>query len=200
MSGVGPAAGDAVGEAWPIGEDVKLGHELAVGLGVADPHAPATIATTSAPPPNLSHLVNIALLPLSPARVAEANTPERRIRSRFGAASVTDSLPLGSCVRRAGRARSMSYRPPVPMPRIPRLRQAGSWKVPVLAILPRLHSGPSHERPVSSDRAERRAMEMWPRLSHRAIHRCCGDPARMATYISHRTKMGSKSIEILLAR
>ena len=40
---------------------------------------------------------------------------------------------------------------------------------------------------------------MWPRLNHRALHRCDGDPARIATYIAHRTKMAPKAIEKLIA-
>jgi hypothetical protein len=85
------------------------------------------------------------------------------------------------------------------MPRIPRLRPADSGEVPLLATLPRPYLMRHHERPDSADRIERRAMEMWPRLDHRAIHRCCGDPARIAAYVAHRTKMAPKAIETLIS-
>ncbi|MGD0863048.1 MAG: hypothetical protein ABSA21_09860 [Candidatus Limnocylindrales bacterium] len=54
-------------------------------------------------------------------------------------------------------------------------------------------------RPESADRVERRAMEIWPRLDHRAIHRCHGDPARIAAHVARRTSMTPKAIETLIS-
>jgi hypothetical protein len=42
-------------------------------------------------------------------------------------------------------------------------------------------------------------MAMWPRLDHRALHRCHGDTARIAVHVSRRTKMTRKAIEMLIA-
>jgi hypothetical protein len=42
-------------------------------------------------------------------------------------------------------------------------------------------------------------MAMWPRLNHRTLHRCRGNPTRIANYVAHRTKMTPKSIERLIA-
>jgi hypothetical protein len=42
-------------------------------------------------------------------------------------------------------------------------------------------------------------MAMWPRLDHRTLHRCRGNPKRIAALISHRTKMTPKLIERLIA-
>jgi hypothetical protein len=56
-----------------------------------------------------------------------------------------------------------------------------------------------HERPASADRVERRAMAIWPRLNHKALHRCQGDPTRIAAQVSRRTKMTTKAIRKLLA-
>jgi hypothetical protein len=62
MSGVGQAvgdevgeavchaAGDAVGESALIGGGVNVGEPVAVGVTVADPHAPAAMATVNAVP------------------------------------------------------------------------------------------------------------------------------------------------------
>jgi hypothetical protein len=69
----------------------------------------------------------------------------------------------------------------------------------VLVPFPRLHPGLPYWRPESADRVERRAMAMWPRLNHRTLHRCRGNPARIAAYIAHRTTMTPKAIEKLIA-
>jgi hypothetical protein len=71
----------------------------------------------------------------------------------------------------------------------------------VLVLVPfqRLHPGLSHARPESADRVECRAMAMWPRLDHRTLRRCDGNPKRIAALISHRTKMAPKLIEKLIA-
>ncbi len=45
-----------------------------------------------------------------------------------------------------------------------------------------------------------RAMAIWPRLDRRAMARCGCDTARLARYISHRTRMPASSIETLLNR
>jgi hypothetical protein len=42
-------------------------------------------------------------------------------------------------------------------------------------------------------------MEIWPRLDHRAIHRCHGDPARIAAHVARRTSMTPKAIETLIS-
>jgi hypothetical protein len=42
-------------------------------------------------------------------------------------------------------------------------------------------------------------MAMWPRLDHRTLRRCDGNPKRIAALISHRTKMAPKLIERLIA-
>jgi hypothetical protein len=56
-----------------------------------------------------------------------------------------------------------------------------------------------HGRPESADRVERRAIALWPRLNHRALHRCQGDPARIAAQIARRTKMTPKAIVKLIS-
>jgi hypothetical protein len=45
-----------------------------------------------------------------------------------------------------------------------------------------------------------RAMVIWPRLDRRALARCGCDPARIANYVSRRTRMPARSIEALLSR
>ena len=42
-------------------------------------------------------------------------------------------------------------------------------------------------------------MALWPRLNHRALHRCHGNVARIAAQVAHRTKMTPKAIEKLIA-
>jgi hypothetical protein len=56
-----------------------------------------------------------------------------------------------------------------------------------------------HEAPESAGRVERRALAIWPRLNHRALHRCHGNVARIAAQVAHRTKMTPKAIEKLIA-
>jgi hypothetical protein len=56
-----------------------------------------------------------------------------------------------------------------------------------------------HERPESADRVERRALAIWPRLNHRALHRCEGDPTRIAAQVAHRTKMTRRAIKALIS-
>ena len=48
--------------------------------------------------------------------------------------------------------------------------------------------------------AQLRALALWPRLDRRALARCGCDPARIANYVSRRTRMPTKSIETLLAQ
>ena len=48
--------------------------------------------------------------------------------------------------------------------------------------------------------AQLRAMALWPRLDHRALARCGCDPARIALYVSHRTRMPVKAIETILSQ
>jgi hypothetical protein len=48
--------------------------------------------------------------------------------------------------------------------------------------------------------AQLRAMALWPRLDRRALNRCGCDPARLAVYISHRTRMPVKAIETILTQ
>jgi hypothetical protein len=45
-----------------------------------------------------------------------------------------------------------------------------------------------------------RAMVIWPRLDRRALARCGCDSARIANYVSRRTRMPTRSIETLLNR
>jgi len=85
------------------------------------------------------------------------------------------------------------------MPRFPRLRQAGSGKVFVLVSLVRPRIRLPRGRPDAVDRVERRAVALWPRLDHRALHRCHGDAARIAIHVARRTKMTPKAIETLIA-
>jgi hypothetical protein len=40
---------------------------------------------------------------------------------------------------------------------------------------------------------------MWPRLNHRALRRCQGDPARIAVHVARRTKMTPRAIEKLIS-
>ena len=56
-----------------------------------------------------------------------------------------------------------------------------------------------HAAPESTGRVERRALALWPRLNHRALHRCHGDATRIAAQVAHRTTMTPKAIEKLLA-
>jgi hypothetical protein len=44
-----------------------------------------------------------------------------------------------------------------------------------------------------------RAMVIWPRLDRRALARCGCDTARIANYVSRRTRMPARSIETLLS-
>jgi len=69
----------------------------------------------------------------------------------------------------------------------------------VLVLLPHPRPAPLHVRPESADRVERRAMAIWPRLDHRALHRCNGDPSRIATHVARRTTMTPAAIESLIA-
>ena len=48
--------------------------------------------------------------------------------------------------------------------------------------------------------AQMRAMALWPRLDRRALARCGCDPARIALYVSHRTRMPIKAIETILSQ
>jgi hypothetical protein len=85
------------------------------------------------------------------------------------------------------------------MPRLPRLRRAGSEKVDVLLQFNRPHPALPHEGLEAEDRIERRALAMWPRLDHRALHRCHGDTGKIATQVARRTKMSRKQIVALIA-
>jgi hypothetical protein len=71
-------------------------------------------------------------------------------------------------------------------------------EVPVLLPFPRRSPALAQERPESADRIEQRAMMMWPRLNHKAVRRCCGDPARIAALIAHRTTMTREEIEAMI--
>ena len=48
--------------------------------------------------------------------------------------------------------------------------------------------------------AQVRAMALWPRLDRRALTRCGCDPAKIATYVSHRTRMPVKAIEKIISQ
>jgi len=48
--------------------------------------------------------------------------------------------------------------------------------------------------------AQMRAMALWPRLDRRALTRCGCDPARIANYVSRRTRMPKRAIETLLSQ
>ena len=63
----------------------------------------------------------------------------------------------------------------------------------------RPHPGLPHEGPEATDRVERRAIAMWPRLDLQALRRCHGNTACIAVQVSHRTKMTRKAIELLIA-
>ncbi len=43
-------------------------------------------------------------------------------------------------------------------------------------------------------------MALWPRLDRRALARCGCDPARIANYVSRRTRLPTKAIEALLSQ
>jgi hypothetical protein len=45
-----------------------------------------------------------------------------------------------------------------------------------------------------------RAMALWPRLDRRALSRCGCDAARIANFVSRRTRMPKKAIETLLSQ
>ena len=46
--------------------------------------------------------------------------------------------------------------------------------------------------------AAQRAMTIWPRLDRRSLARCGCDTARIASYVSRRTRMPERSIQTLL--
>ena len=69
----------------------------------------------------------------------------------------------------------------------------------MIVPFPRLHPGMPHGRPESADRVERRALAMWPRLNHKALHRCHGNAARIAVQVARRTKMTPNAIEKLIS-
>ena len=48
--------------------------------------------------------------------------------------------------------------------------------------------------------AQVRALALWPRLDRRALTRCGCDPARIANYVSRRTRLPTKAIETLLSQ
>jgi hypothetical protein len=48
---------------------------------------------------------------------------------------------------------------------------------------------------ISDSPLERRALALWPRLDRRALHRCGGDPRRIARLVSRRTSL---SIEMIV--
>ena len=48
--------------------------------------------------------------------------------------------------------------------------------------------------------AQKRAIDLWPRLNRRAILRCGCDPARIARHVARRTQMPPEAIEKLLTR
>jgi hypothetical protein len=67
-----------------------------------------------------------------------------------------------------------------------------------VAVEPRVVSRESRSRAVCP--AVLRAMTIWPRLDRRELARRGCDHARLAKYISRRTRMPLRSIEILLER
>jgi hypothetical protein len=67
-----------------------------------------------------------------------------------------------------------------------------------VAVEPRVTRGESRTREVCP--AALRAMNIWPRLDRRELTRRGCDKARLAKYISRRTRMPLRSIEILLER
>jgi hypothetical protein len=58
---------------------------------------------------------------------------------------------------------------------------------------------PRSSRSASWCHAQLRAMALWPRLDRRALSRCGCDPARLALYISRRTRMPVSAIEKILS-
>jgi hypothetical protein len=48
--------------------------------------------------------------------------------------------------------------------------------------------------------AQLRALALWPRLDRRALARCGCDPARIANYVSRRTRMPTAAIRTLLSQ
>jgi hypothetical protein len=59
---------------------------------------------------------------------------------------------------------------------------------------------PSGPTPSGLYPAQVRAMALWPRLDRRALARCGGNPARIANYVSRRTRLPAKAIETLLSQ
>jgi len=66
------------------------------------------------------------------------------------------------------------------------------------AVQPRAQSGASRASDLCP--AAQRAMSIWPRLDRRTLARCGCDAARIAAYVSRRTRMPARSIETLLNR
>jgi hypothetical protein len=48
------------------------------------------------------------------------------------------------------------------------------------------------------DRVCQRALAIWPRLDHRALSRCGGDPKRIARLVARRTALPEEVIESIL--
>jgi len=67
-----------------------------------------------------------------------------------------------------------------------------------VAVEPRIVRGEGRAQTVCP--AALRAMAIWPRLDRRALARSGCDKARLARYISRRTRMPLHSIETLLER
>jgi hypothetical protein len=63
-----------------------------------------------------------------------------------------------------------------------------------------IQAQPQNSRVQALCPAQVRALALWPRLDRRALARCGCDPARIANYVSRRTRLPTKAIETLLSR
>lgn len=71
-----------------------------------------------------------------------------------------------------------------------------------MAISVEVEGRPPRPNPRAQDQCspQARAMALWPRLDRRALARCGCDPARIANYVSRRTRLPTKAIEALLSQ
>ncbi len=67
-----------------------------------------------------------------------------------------------------------------------------------VAVEPRVNRGDRRTRTPCPEAL--RALTIWPRLDRRALARAGCDKERLARYISHRTRMPLRSIQVLLER
>jgi len=95
----------------------------------------------------------------------------------------------------------------VPAPSVPEKSGPRSYLSP--SVRPRKKGGRTMRSPVSEPPTQtnaldvdsplvRRALATWPRLDRRALRRCGDDPQRIATVVSHRTRLPRRFVVRIL--